>query len=275
MNKKNIKIVAAILGVILVHCIFRWTGFIQEDAFISWRCAELISQTGNYGFNAGEKVSASTTHLYVFISALFSYISGKYFITLILCFNFVALMTGLFLITRTIFSDFNKKLILWFCIAISPFAAIIQASGMETSILILVIGLLCCGLYLQKNTWIAIIIVLLPWIRPDAVVIGGIFLIIYGIKHRTIPILYISLFVLGIAGLLFFNFLYFGTLLNQTIIAKRIAYPTTYTFARIFESSYKVLVLDGGIFAPFKSKYFHPIGIVISLTAICISCYYL
>jgi hypothetical protein len=55
---------------LLVRLPFFWTRAVQEDAFISFRCARNFADTGVYGFNAGERVSAATSHAYVFLLAL-------------------------------------------------------------------------------------------------------------------------------------------------------------------------------------------------------------
>ena len=58
---------------VLVKLVFLLTHHIQEDAFITWRVAQNLLDYGVIGFNGATKISASTTHLYVFVSYFFNF----------------------------------------------------------------------------------------------------------------------------------------------------------------------------------------------------------
>src|SRR5689334_15523284 len=77
-----------VLGVALigVRVPFFYTDHVQEDAYISWRCAVNLVDTGIYGFNRGTKVSASSSHAGVAVAGLFYRIAGARFITVLLLF---------------------------------------------------------------------------------------------------------------------------------------------------------------------------------------------
>ena len=54
-----------------------FTKHLQEDSFITWRVAKNLLNYGVIGFNGDERISASTTHLYVLVSAFFQMIFGE------------------------------------------------------------------------------------------------------------------------------------------------------------------------------------------------------
>ncbi|MBP8998424.1 MAG: hypothetical protein KBG10_09100, partial [Anaerolineaceae bacterium] len=57
------------LALFLVRVPFFLTHHVQEDAYISLRCAENLAESGVYGFSPGERVSSSTARRYVFLAA--------------------------------------------------------------------------------------------------------------------------------------------------------------------------------------------------------------
>ena len=63
-----------ILLAVLVKVPLFFTKNIQEDSFITWRVARNFVQYGVIGFNGDERISASTTHLYVLVTAFFQLI---------------------------------------------------------------------------------------------------------------------------------------------------------------------------------------------------------
>jgi len=58
----------AVIATVAFKLLFLLTHYIQEDAFITWRVAQNLLDYGVIGFNGDAKISASTTHLYVFVS---------------------------------------------------------------------------------------------------------------------------------------------------------------------------------------------------------------
>jgi hypothetical protein len=85
----------AVFFTIIVKLYFLLTHHIQEDAFITWRVAQNLMDYGVIGFNGATKISASTTHLYVFVSYFFNLIFGKEnFIEPLLIFNTILFTIG-------------------------------------------------------------------------------------------------------------------------------------------------------------------------------------
>ena len=95
-NKMKYKLsIWATILIVLIKLPFLLTHHIQEDAFITWRVAQNLLDFGVIGFNGDTKISASTTHLYVFVSYLFNLLLGKdNFIYPLLIFNSLAFSIG-------------------------------------------------------------------------------------------------------------------------------------------------------------------------------------
>src|SRR5712671_223511 len=75
---------------------FVLTQHIQEDAYITFRSAANLADLHVYGFNPGERVSASTSHLSVFVVALLRKFTGDAFIPATQLLYGVATIVGLY-----------------------------------------------------------------------------------------------------------------------------------------------------------------------------------
>ena len=176
------------LLLLLIRIPFLFTHHVQEDAYISLRCAENLAETGVYGFNPGEKVSSSTAHLYVFIAALVRLAAGgSAYIPVMLVLNILFFLAGTYLLSRVLIEGRVQQILLWACISILPVSLLISYSGMETSLLVFLIG---AGLYLydrSKNRALALLVLaLMPWVRPDAVAYALLIVFWYSVRDRRL-----------------------------------------------------------------------------------------
>jgi hypothetical protein len=250
-TNKNYFLIGLLL--LIARIPFFLTRHIQEDAFISWRCAKNIIDFGVYGFNAGERVSASTSHLYVLISAIVYFFSGNIYIVLIPILNSILLISATLIISRSFFQSKNKILIYWILLSIMPISLLISYSGMETSLLILAIAILLKYLHNFSNPKsVHLILFLIPFIRPDATAITIIFLISLFVIEKKINLKFTSSVILGVLVLLALNKIYFNSFLNQTIIAKS-SFIKEKSLALIFGNIFKTLKI---LFLPVGTKYF-------------------
>jgi hypothetical protein len=209
------------LALFLVRVPFFLTHHVQEDAYISLRCAENLAETGVYGFNPGERVSSSTSHLYVFLAATIRLFAGHAaFVPAMLVINTLLFLAGTWFVAKRIFSDEKKRSLFWVLASVLPVSILISSSGMETSLLIFVIGLSFYLLGKPKGRWRAYgLIGLLPWVRPDALAYALLLLSGNALNRKRLP--WGGCWaLLGMGGLLTFNQLYFGSLLQQSIQAK-------------------------------------------------------
>lgn len=221
---------AAIFAV-LIKLPFLLTHHIQEDAFITWRVAQNLLDYGVIGFNGDTRISASTTHLYVFVSYFFNLIFGKEsFIEPLLIFNSVLFTLGSYFLSKMIFKDALVQAFFIIILGILPPSIKISILGMEYGILFfLEMALLYYGFYKSK-IWAQIVFpILILFTRVDTVIFLGIVFLVDVFWNKKIKWFYILGGILGIVTVLSFNWLYFHEIVNNTIVAKKLRYDQEFT----------------------------------------------
>ena len=219
----------AIVFTFLVKLLFLLTHHIQEDAFITWRVAQNLMDYGVIGFNGDTKISASTTHLYVFVSYLFNLLLGKEnFIYPLLMFNSLLFTFGSFFLSKLILKNPVQQAFFIFLFGMLPPTIKISILGMEYGILFfLEMALLYFG-FKQNKIWAQILFpILILFTRLDTVIFLGIVFLVDLFWNKKIRWFYILGGVLGVAVLMSFNWFYFGELVNNTIKAKSATYAKT------------------------------------------------
>lgn len=229
-KNKNLPVYALFFAII-VKLYFLLTHHIQEDAFITWRVAQNLMDYGVIGFNGATKISASTTHLYVFVSYFFNLIFGKEnFIEPLLIFNTVLFSIGSLFLSHLLFKNPWHKAIFIFLFGILPPSIKISILGMEYGILFfLEMALLYYGFKKEKKWALLILPVLILFTRIDSVIFLGIVFLIDTFWNRKIKWSFVLGGALGIGIALAFNWFYFGELINNTIVAKKLRYDNNFT----------------------------------------------
>ncbi len=223
----------AVVFTVLVKLLFLLTHHIQEDAFITWRVAQNLLDYGVIGFNGETKISASTTHLYVFVSYVFNLIFGKEnFIYPLLIFNSLLFTIGSYFLSKLILENPVHQAIFIFLFGILPPSIKISILGMEYGILFfLEMALLYFG-FKQNKIWAQILFpILILFTRIDTVIFLGIVFLVDIIWNKKILWFYILGGILGVAVLMSFNWFYFGELVNNTIVAKSVTYAKNMSLA--------------------------------------------
>ena len=223
----------AVVFTVLVKLLFLLTHHIQEDAFITWRVAQNLLDYGVIGFNGETKISASTTHLYVFVSYVFNLIFGKEnFIYPLLIFNSLLFTIGSYLLSKLILENPVHQAIFIFLFGILPPSIKISILGMEYGILFfLEMALLYFG-FKQNKIWAQILFpILILFTRIDTVIFLGIVFLVDIIWTKKVRWFYILGGMLGVAVLMSFNWFYFGELVNNTIVAKSVTYAKNMSLA--------------------------------------------
>ncbi|UMQ42729.1 hypothetical protein MKS83_03325 [Chryseobacterium sp. Y16C] len=230
-QNKNLPVYALFLAII-VKLYFLLTHHIQEDAFITWRVAQNLMDYGVIGFNGATKISASTTHLYVFVSFFFNLIFGKEnFIEPLLIFNTVLFTVGSLFLSHLLFKNPWHKAIFIFLFGILPPSIKISILGMEYGILFfLEMALLYYGFKKEKKWALFILPALILFTRIDSVIFLGIVFLVDTFWNRKIKWSYVLGGILGTGIALAFNWFYFGELINNTIVAKKLRYDNNFTF---------------------------------------------
>ena len=223
----------AVVFTVLVKLLFLLTHHIQEDAFITWRVAQNLLDYGVIGFNGETKISASTTHLYVFVSYIFNLIFGKEnFIYPLLIFNSLLFTIGSYFLSKLILENPVHQAIFIFLFGILPPSIKISILGMEYGILFfLEMALLYFG-FKQNKIWAQILFpILILFTRIDTVIFLGVVFLVDIIWNKKIRWFYILGGILGVAVLMSFNWFYFGELVNNTIVAKSVTYAKNMSLA--------------------------------------------
>ena len=223
----------AVVFTVLVKLLFLLTHHIQEDAFITWRVAQNLLVYGVIGFNGETKISASTTHLYVFVSYFFNLIFGKEnFIYPLLIFNSLLFTIGSYFLSKLILENPVHQAIFIFLFGILPPSIKISILGMEYGILFfLEMALLYFG-FKQNKIWAQILFpILILFTRIDTVIFLGVVFLVDIIWNKKIRWFYILGGMLGVAVLMSFNWFYFGELVNNTIVAKSVTYAKNMSLA--------------------------------------------
>ncbi|KMQ71285.1 hypothetical protein ACM44_07735 [Chryseobacterium koreense CCUG 49689] len=230
MSRFLLKIFSSSFLLILVTLIIKIPVFLskhlQEDSFITWRVARNLLQYGVIGFNGDERISASTTHLYMGISAIFQMIFGGNFIYPVLVFSSILFAIGSIWIGKILFShDVLKRGFFVILFNMTPPALTASCLGMEYGILFFLdAGLIYYGLFKDRRWAFVLFPILLVWTRIDAVIFLGVIFLADLVIRRKINFIFMLGGILGLVSVLAFNFFYFGEFVNHTITAKKLAY---------------------------------------------------
>ena len=247
------------------------TRHVQEDTYITFRCAANLVATGIYGYNPGERVSASTSHLAVFTVALIRLAAGPHFIVATQMLYGIATLIGLYLITAAVVQDSRNRIWVWAAIGLFPVSLTIAYGGMETALVMLLTGTILRSTYEPRPTrWTLAAFFLLPWARPDAVALGIITILAaraFGKQSMRPAIVYSALLTAGSTSWLVFNRLYFGAFLPQSIHGKAIMWmPSTWHDALLGGGMRLGQVFFGqslwqGIFTPIGTRYLNVLSV--------------
>ena len=273
------------IGLLAAQVPFVLTRHLQEDAYITFRCSMNLVATGVYGYNVGERVSASTSHLSVLMVALVRLVAGAYFITATQALYGIATLVGLYLMTTAVVRDSRHHVWAWTAISLLPVSLMVAYGGMETALVVLLTGVvLRCTYEPRPNVWTGTAFLLLAWARPDAVVLGVITIVAataFGNRSMRAAATYGALLASGAASWLLFNRLYFGVFLPQSIRGKAAVWMPSTMHDALFGSVARLReVFFGhgpalGIFTPIATKYLSllsvPACLIVAGTAVALT----
>ena len=232
-NSVKIPLLFALLTIV-IKLPFLLTHHIQEDAFITWRVAQNLLDYGVIGFNGETKISASTTHIYVFISYFFNLIFGKEgFIYPILIFNSILFSFGSYFLSKILLKNYWQQAFFILMFGLLPPSIKISILGMEYGILFfLEMALLYFGFYQNKKWAIWLFPSLILFTRLDTVIFLGIVFLVDIVWNKKIRWEYIFSGIIAVSILMSFNWFYFEELVNNTILAKKLTYDKDYSFTQ-------------------------------------------
>ena len=211
---------------LLARVPFYLTHHIQEGAYMVFRTALNLADHGSYAYNVGTRDTGITCYAYALLVAAVRLLFGTHFIIAVQLINTLLIISGIYFFAATVETRFLPKVIIWVLASMTPLALLASYVGMETSLLLFAIGFALYSLDNERAPgWLhSLPLFFLPWIRPDAVAYGAILVAAFSLRNRRIHYQAVCWLLAGCASLTAFNFLLTGHLLNQTIIAKKIAY---------------------------------------------------
>lgn len=258
-----------IILALVFHFLMFLTGYLQEDAFISFRVAFNLADYGVYSNNIDEVYSGATSLFYGHYLAFFRFLFKENTIQLIRVLNILYCIVASLLITETLihnkieFKKFQARII-FFVIAINPAILKISGSGMETSILLLFMSLLLYSIVKDLHLLSYISLFLLPFIRVDST--GFILIVIFLLslfKYR-LGIRYFFSFFLGMITYLILNKLLTNSYIPVTILAKSITLTKDpFSLSIFIDILYKIFFSES-YFIGIYTKYFPKLLYIIS-----------
>lgn len=176
-------------GLVALRLPFIATGHFVDDAYIYFRVAENLAATGTYGFNPGEPVSATTSPLFTIVLAGLFWAFGDAAILVSQGMATALVIGANWSLVGFLGAAGRVRWVVWGLASAWPTALIMSYAGMETALYwaVLVGVLVWAGRpprsdpsrhvaaarqSFGRSAWGWLSLVALPWLRPDATVVG-------------------------------------------------------------------------------------------------------
>lgn len=216
-------------AVVLIRLVFHWiTGFLADDAFITFRYAENIAAGHGFVYNEGERVMGTSTPLFTLILSLFAFVRlgapwGALLVSVV--------SSGL---TAAVLYRYAERLrfgSLWAVPVVLygmwPRAMISETSGMETAFFTFLVVVSFYYLQVRRPYYALAAATLATVTRPEGVLALGLVLIVSLWRYREHWLsLMLTPAVILVPWVLFANW-YFGSAIPNTIPAKLALYSRT------------------------------------------------
>ena len=222
-----------IIGILVLAISLRivWTVYTNhtfEDAFITFQYARRISQGSGFVYNEGEKICGTTTPLFSLLLSFWIWvfsegsviIGAKIFTMVASISSLIFLLLSLRLLNfSTVQQGFALSLlVIW------PKLWLTDTGGMETSLVIFFITSSWYMFIKRKPVWTGILLGLMLWTRIDTIIWVVLISVFELFRHRRDIIKILSATIITFTPWLIFAFLYFGSPIPYTIVAKQFAY---------------------------------------------------
>jgi hypothetical protein len=234
---------------------FWWTEHFQEDAFITFRTAFNLADHGEYSFNLGERYPGATSLLYGHLVAAIRKAAGSHALDGVQLVNGALAVIGSWWLASALFPDRRRVVRLWIVLALWPITLQLSYSGMETAVVVFLMGLLARGMAEDgASTSERLSAFLLPLARPDALVFPALAVLLargWTTRRR------VALAAAGAAGAALGavgNRLYSGFWLPTTALAKLAAYQPDRSAAGFLDRLTSVFGRESYL-VPFQTKF--------------------
>jgi hypothetical protein len=223
-----------LLVIVLVRIPFLLIHPLQEDAYITFRASRHLAENGDLSFNLHQHFPGTTSLLYPLIVATIDLLSQRFMIVGVQLFGVLCIAAASYLIAAALCDNTREQRAVWLLTACWPIALLMSYSGMETSLLALVLGAALFALARGSHwTLFAISVLLLPLVRPDAVAYGLLFCAAMFFIDRRAALRGTLALALGCGLFLLGTRLTTGHFLPATARAKEIAYHPSHTLPAV------------------------------------------
>ena len=248
-------LVGLLLIIFLLHIPFVIIHHVQEDAYITFRTARHLAEHGDLSFNLHEHYPGTTSLFYVWLVALIDLIFRSHLVIAVQLLGTLCVAIGSYFGVKG-FAKNNRELrAAWLLLALWPVSLVVSYTGMETPLLILVLGLALYALSSGDRIDLFICSVFtLPLIRPDAMGYGVLLCIAMFLVDKRTSIRGFGSLCLGFTILLAVNRWTSGVYLPGTIKAKLIAYHPDRTPTAVLHRIYD-LYLHQSFLLPVTTTY--------------------
>ena len=220
------KLIIVFLLAVAVRLGFHlWTGFVADDAFITFRYAENIAAGNGFVYNLGDRVLGTSTPLFTWILAFLAtlripVIAGALTISLV-----CAGLTASVLFRFATYLRFGS--LAWLpaiAYAFWPRSVPADASGMETALFTLIILSAFYFFHRRLHYYAVGCATLAVLTRPEGVLLLIVILIGTIIRDRVRLNSYLMTVALLLVPWLLFSYVYFGSIVPNSIPAKLALY---------------------------------------------------
>jgi hypothetical protein len=250
---------------------FYATHHIQEDAYITFRSAFRWADAGDYSYNAGAHTPGVTSALYGPIVALLRLIFHSHAIAAVFAMNTTLVLAAAWMLAAAFLPAGRRRF--WACtlIAASPPALLLSYCGMETALVICLIGALAFTVTRMPESPLTLLpFFLAPLVRPDAIGFSFFFLIALFRINRKRAVFATAATLAGLGIMFAIQRLTTGSFLPATALAKEISNHPSHSFSAIAHRL-ALVYLHRSIFTPVDTKVLEPFSILITIIAIALA----
>ena len=223
-----------LLVIALVRIPFLLIHPLQEDAYITFRAARHLAENGDFSFNLHQHFPGTTSLLYPLIVAAIDLMLHRFMILGVQIFGTLCIAAASYLIAAALCSNMREQRAVWLLTACWPIALVMSYTGMETSLLALVLAAALFALARGSHwTLFAVTVLLLPLVRPDAVAYGLLFCSAMFFINRRAALRGTLALAVGCGLFLLGTRVTTGHFLPATARAKEIAYHPSHSLAAV------------------------------------------
>jgi len=228
--RNNIPLLFSLFIALILRISWKlYTHYTYEDAFITFRFAQNLSNDLGFVYNVNEHVYGTTTPLFAILLAVWIKIFSNSIVFGASMLGLLCGLVSLFLVWKLLDELKIKKaqrILVIGVLTVSDKFWIHDMGGMETALIICAMMASYFMLVRNKSTWAGIFAGTLLWIRIDGVFWFFILALVAWYCTRQFPRNFILIALLVYLPWLVFASSYFGSPIPYTISAKWVAYYT-------------------------------------------------